>query len=384
MEIKHSFVIYIIIIFSILTIGLASEYISFKSLFDIRAVQDTVSVSVSVVEGDTTPPNLKFTDPKSRKYIGEKGLFIYGSADDASNISSIWYNLDNGTNKTIPIPTEGSFFSSTFNSSSGDHVFYIFANDTENNINDSEYVNFTIDSYFDSNETITSSDGYLIFDDPEINKFVQNISGLNSDWTTNFTLYNNITPSGWEAPTNVREEMFYFEISVNTLDDTTGAYTMYFNLSSSQLGEVSQNDIRGFFFDNNLWNELTTTIENGNVDPIEFSVALTHLSRFLIAEKSTTQPSGAGTSGAGEGSGGGGVQIPKKEEKVPTPPELEIPKEPIEEKPKKKFPIISKIKEIQELPLINIVVVFIILTILVFIIVKFESWSKKRKERFKR
>jgi len=64
-------------------------------------------------------------------------------------------------------------------------------------------------------------------------------------------------------------------------------------------------------------------------------------------------------------------------------PEPEIPEEPKEGKPKTEFPgqLISKIKEIQELPLMNIIIVFLILTVLVFSIVLFRSKSNKKRKK---
>ncbi|MEK6860866.1 MAG: hypothetical protein AABY07_02745, partial [Nanoarchaeota archaeon] len=64
-------------------------------------------------------------------------------------------------------------------------------------------------------------------------------------------------------------------------------------------------------------------------------------------------------------------------------PELEIPEDQIEEKPKTEFPkaIISKIKEIQDLPLLNISIVFIILITLVLIIIWLESLFSRKKRR---
>jgi len=58
-------------------------------------------------------------------------------------------------------------------------------------------------------------------------------------------------------------------------------------------------------------------------------------------------------------------------------------KEPKEEKPKTEFPkpLVSKLREIQELPLINIIVTFLILTVLVFGIVLFRSKPNKKRKR---
>jgi len=380
MKIKKWLIISVILILSFLLINFILGLLGSKNIFDSRATQDTVSVSVQIVAGDTTPPSITVNEPKSRVYIWGSNLWIrYSVVDDTSNLSSVWFNLDNGTNITLPLPPQGTNNNEGFmNASTGNHVFYIFANDTKNNINDSINVNFSIVDSFKKDLITPDTNGNLIFTDPEINEFIQNISGLDPDWTTNFTLFDNETPSGWDAPTNVGEEMFYFEILANTVDDTTGNYKLYFNLSKANLGAVASEDIRGFFFNNNIWNELTTTVENDNTDPLEFSVSLTHLSRFLIAEKDTTSTS-RGTSTA-TGSGGKKAKVPKiLDDEEPPIPEPEIPKKLKEETPSVIQPIISKLKEIIELPLLNIIIVFSILTVLVLIIVWFESKSKKKK-----
>jgi len=301
MEFKRGLVVLVILILSLFLIEIFTGAITGRFIFDTRAVQDTLSTSVVVIQN--FPPNLTLYEPSSRVYVGDYGIWIlYEVVDDSSSVSSVWFNLDNGTNMTLPLPSGGNFATSSFNSSDGDHVFYIFANDTNNNVNDSVNVNFTVVDFFDSNETFVDSDGNLIFNDTEINEFVKNISGLDPSWTINFTLYDNETPVTWEDPTGLGKKMFHFELFANTQNDTSGSFTMYFNLSQARLGSVVAEDIRGFFFNNNIWNELITTVENSDGDPLEFSVALTHLSRFLIAEKESTD-------GGGAGSGSGAVEV---------------------------------------------------------------------------
>ena len=110
--------------------------IDIKSVFDIKAVSSlTTNVSVQVIS-DTTPPAVKIYYPTNSTINTLTNINLNFSATDTS-LDKIWYNLDGGTNITITQNT-------TFNSSMGIHTLYLFANDTQNNMNNSEKVNFVI------------------------------------------------------------------------------------------------------------------------------------------------------------------------------------------------------------------------------------------------
>jgi hypothetical protein len=49
----------------------------------------------------------------------------FSASDSDGNLQSCWYNIDNGTNTTIP-----SCLNTTFSTSSGSHTLYLFANDS--------------------------------------------------------------------------------------------------------------------------------------------------------------------------------------------------------------------------------------------------------------
>ena len=388
MEIKIWEIILILFILGLFIIEFLIEINIPKFFLGGKAVQDTVSVEVTVVTaGDTQPPNLTLFEPKSINYINGYYLWIwYTTVDDSSNISSVWFNLNNGTNYTLPLPVGSNSTNGTFNASTGSHVFYIFANDTKNNVNDSINVNFTVVSNHQINETAVDSNGNLIFNNPTINKFVKNISGLDASWTVNFTLFNNETPSNWNNPSsNIGKKMFYFEIFVNTQDSTSGSFTLNFNLSHAQLSGVSPTDISGFFFNNGIWNELTTNTVNKG-DPTEFSVVLTHLSRFLIGGKGSTSSS---TSTASSGASSQGKtyvpKIPEAKEPSETPPKIPPePEQPKEEEPKGKLPI-SKLRELQEPSVISIMAIFFILVSLLLIIIRIRSkYEKKGRKHVKK
>lgn len=83
-----------------------------------------------------TAPKLNITIPKNNTYIDNNSLPLFFTSDQSN--SSIWYNLDSGTNITITGPT-------TFNTSEGGHILYLFANNSngETAVNVSFSVNIT-------------------------------------------------------------------------------------------------------------------------------------------------------------------------------------------------------------------------------------------------
>jgi hypothetical protein len=107
------------------------ELITGMSIFDAFLSSMGFNVSITI---DITPPYVEIIIPEPITYPTETVTLEYNITDVLSPISTIWYNLDNGTNVTIT-----HFVTITI--PSGEHVLYLYANDTAGNINFS-YVNF--------------------------------------------------------------------------------------------------------------------------------------------------------------------------------------------------------------------------------------------------
>lgn len=103
----------------------------FSSVYNINA--DTItgeaitgnatSASVAITITITDPPTLSILKPENETYFTDTNLELNFTALNADTIK---YNLDNGTNTTITGNT-------TFNTTSGSHTLYLFANNSNGN-----------------------------------------------------------------------------------------------------------------------------------------------------------------------------------------------------------------------------------------------------------
>ncbi|MBS3075465.1 Ig-like domain repeat protein [Candidatus Pacearchaeota archaeon] len=78
---------------------------------------------------DLTGPIISIIHPEQKTYIYNSSLSLNFSVSDLDGISSCWYNIDNGINKTL-----ANCQNTTFNASNGNHVFYLYANDSLGNL----------------------------------------------------------------------------------------------------------------------------------------------------------------------------------------------------------------------------------------------------------
>ncbi len=97
-----------------------------------EATGESLAISVSVM---VSAPSLTIISPENETYIRGENLQLDYSA---TNVYSIWYNLDNTANTTITGNT-------TFDVSEGIHTLYIYANNTNGNIT-SDNITFIVDS----------------------------------------------------------------------------------------------------------------------------------------------------------------------------------------------------------------------------------------------
>ncbi len=77
---------------------------------------------------DNIPPLINIVYPEDKTYGYNTSLSLNYSIYDASNLSSCWWNLDKGINRTIACGQN-----TTFNTSEGNHVLYFYANDSLGN-----------------------------------------------------------------------------------------------------------------------------------------------------------------------------------------------------------------------------------------------------------
>lgn len=363
----------VLVLFSFfIFINIIEPSIISKFVFTMKAVSNSFSVSLTINSG--IAPNITIYEPTSRVYVYGKNMMLGYSVVDDGTVNSIWFNLNNGSNTTL----NANGYIYYFNASLGNNTLYIFANDTQGNLNNTVKVNFTIGNYEVHGYEINDSGGFS-FNDDTIKEYFKSITGLNSSWTLNVTLHGNNTPGGWIRPNIVDNEVLYFEMSVNELGDSSGNYNFYFNLSRATLGEIDPANIRIYFYNNN-WNELTTTVQSSNTNAVEFMAVLTHLSQFMIGEKE----GGSSSSPVSGGDSDARMIYPTPNEKKPV---IDNPIRPIPDIDESKNldngegadflkkPLITTIADIGSLTFLNIFIVFIILIILALIIL-----SEKRKK----
>lgn len=359
-KLKKIWLIVLVIFSFLLFINIIEPSIISKFIFTTKAVSSTFSVSLTINSGKA--PNITIYEPKSRFYVNSKNMMLGYSVVDDGAVGSIWFNVNNGSNITLNV-NQNIFY---FNASLGNNTLYIFANDTQGNLNNTVFVNFSISRYEGFGYEINDSGGF-VFNDDTVKEYFNSITGLNSSWTLNVTMHGNNTPSGWISPNIVDNEILYFEMSANAFGDTSGSYNFYFNLSRAVLGEIDPDKIRAYFYNNHNWNELTTTIESSNSNAVEFKAILTHLSQFMIGEKVGGSSTSAGVTGELE-KGIKGYIPEKPEEDMPEKPEvIKEPKKKIEQEIEKsispllvpKFEPIWKISMIETISILSLLIIFI-------------------------
>ncbi len=273
------------------------EEVTTKGILDTMA---TISASILV---DADAPNVIIDSPENKSYFSENNIELNYITNDVSGVDSVWYNLDNGNNHTL---TDNI----TFNTNEGSHSLYIFAEDNHGFLNNREFVSFFVGNA--SEENVVDENGDSIFNDTTIKEIINKISNLPVGASVNTTLYNNTKPSNWITPSStlVETTFKYFEVAVNE-STSGGSYTIYFNLTSAELGSTNANDIRLFIYENTEWEELTTNVIDSSSNLLSFSAITTHFSQFLIGKKGsgeTPVPTG-GVVGGSETAGGAKEKI---------------------------------------------------------------------------
>ena len=132
-------ILIILILFVLLNlIGRVEEgEITSRSVLDIRAVQ-VIGTDVSIMV-DNGPPKVFLNSPLNITYNYNNIELNFTIFDDTSDISLMWYNLNNTNNITLTANT-------SFTSSEGSNTLYIFANDTLGLLNNSISITFFVNT----------------------------------------------------------------------------------------------------------------------------------------------------------------------------------------------------------------------------------------------
>jgi len=161
--------------------------------------------------------------------------------------------------------------------------------------------------------------GVLDFSVACVDTNIMNITGLDTAWNGSINLYESSFPTSWDdstPPTTlVQTAIKYFELNVT--GHTEGTYTIFFNLTSAEMGNVAASSVKLFVY-NTSWSGLTTTVLDSNSNPRQFSAVTTHFSRFLIGGAAPSSGSSGSVSG---GSGSATNPYSSKESRIEEIPE---------------------------------------------------------------
>lgn len=121
--------------------------------------QSSISFNISGV-ADTTNPNVTINQPLNQSYTTTTINFNV-TAEDETSMSDVYYTLNDGADNFTMAnlstsPSEWTAQNTTM--SQGSHTVTYYANDTSNNLNDSESVTFFIDSRFDNISYVTPTE----------------------------------------------------------------------------------------------------------------------------------------------------------------------------------------------------------------------------------
>ncbi len=260
-----------------------------------KAVTQQTTLSIVI---DALPPNVTISSPQNRTYNYPYISLNFTAKDSVSSVSSMWYNLNGGSNTTITGNTT------------------IYANDEQTNIlrfytNDSfNFVNTTTVIFF-----VNSSHGW------QMN--YTNYYGGNS---TNLSYYQQLGKYYMQNISNFTlENLTYgkvkFNVGVNLSKDINFDDEAIFKitgnlifLNSSYLSELNQSATLSFY---NLAFSNPRMLIDGEVCPVTIcsknsysngilSFNVTHFSEYSSEETPATPPTTPSTTTTGGSSGGGG------------------------------------------------------------------------------
>lgn len=351
MEFKKWFVILLILFISLF---LAEFLISFtgRFIFSTKAVQDTVSVSVAIV-ADTSAPTISNALINAASSVALNTIVkVNATVTDNVAISNVTIQVDppndNPFNITAPKQSGDEFYNDTVVlSQAGQWIFTFHANDTSrNNATPVVAQDLGGNSFIQVNEAEAEEGAPSIGGGgPSRGGTILKETPIDYDLSTK----TRVMASGKQGEIKV----FSFDgrvkhmIEFKLVNDRSA--TLIFKSSYSYEITLSIDDTKEIDLNNDNDNDIKVALSD-----IKNNVAYLTLEKLLGAEL------------VKEG-------IPEEPEK-PEGPKVEFPKP----------PFILKLREIQELPFLNMIIVFIILAVLVLIINWFGSKSKNKKHRKKK
>src|SRR3989344_3437492 len=284
--IKILLIILVLFVFLNLIADVKEGKITSKSILDIRAVQ-VVGTSVSITV-DNNAPNVFISSPLNTTYNYNNISLNFTVYDSTSEISKIWYNLNNTNNITITANT-------SFISSEGNNTLYLFANDTLGFLNNSASVTFIVNS----------SRGYNV---------------THNEFTGSTTDFNSINKSSQQNVSNIILHVpgygkITFKENINISQDTNIDNYVEINdnsiiIDSSNLpnfNKAATLELYGLTFTNPKiqrdGSDCSSAIcARNNYVGGTLSFNVTQFTEYSAAET----PTGGGSPGGGGGSGGGG------------------------------------------------------------------------------
>lgn len=144
-------------------------------------------------QGDTTPPNVTINSPLNQFY-GTSTILFNISVLDNTGVSSCLYTLTNGiTNYTMSNSTASVWNATNSTMPQGNYLARFYCNDTFNNLNSSETMNFSVDTIYPQiNFTSPANNSFSSSTGLDINYTVSD-ANLQSCWYSNDTMTLNIS-----------------------------------------------------------------------------------------------------------------------------------------------------------------------------------------------
>jgi len=345
MKIKKWLIILIILILFFLLINFLLDLLGSKNVFDFRATQDTISASVGVV-ADTTSPTISNALINDTNVVLDTMVKVNATITD--NVNN---NIDTAIIQYDPPDDEPYNITAL---QSGDE----FYNDTVVLSQLGQWV-FT----FHANDTSKNNATQVIAQDTAGNEFIE----VTEKAVPPSAVGGDSTGAGRKG---ITEQLPHYDLSIipTAIATIMEGKTILFSFDNVikyaiVTKTITENQVILFFTTNkqtttlNIKDSQEIDLNGDNILDIRITLNSIIIQSNAIAELTLERLSGADL-----------IE--------------EIPKKPKEEIPRVIQPIISKLKEIQELPLLNIIVIFSILTISVLAIVWFQSkFMKKNKVR---
>jgi|SRR3989344_216924 len=283
-------ILIILILFVLLNlIGRVEEgEITSRSVLDIRAVQ-VIGTDVSIMV-DNGPPKVFLNSPLNITYNYNNIELNFTIFDDTSDISLMWYNLNNTNNITLTANT-------SFTSSEGSNTLYIFANDTLGLLNNSISITFFVNTSKGHNVTYNNFGGQTT-----------NFNSINKSLQQNLSNVIIHSPSygkiKFNDAINISRNLnldYYVEISDNLITVDSVAYSELNKAATLELYDLTFTNPK-IQKDGSDCSSDICSINSYLANTLSFNI--THFTTYSATE--TTVSSGTPSGGSTGGSGGGG------------------------------------------------------------------------------